>query len=167
MRDLIKIIEEAQSDDAELRHATAHDIPGIKACFERAFGRFGFNGDYLSRYLSDPTSVTFVIVSQEEVRGFYLLSPKNLEEKEYQGMWGIEGVALALDKQMQGRGLGKKMIELPKTLGYDYVWGMQLKALNNIDHWLKRRQPVAQTDSEYITAEVFNKAKWEQNQKSS
>jgi hypothetical protein len=62
---------------------------------------------------------------------------------------------LAVDKSIRGMGWGNKLKDYPKTLGIDYIWGQQLKTLNNLNDWLKRRELVGETNSVYITAEIF------------
>ncbi len=69
---------------------------------------------------------------------------------------GIQGVAVGVLKEFRGKGIGKKLIEKPRQLGYDYVWGIQTRGLSDIDAWLKRRQVLVNYgDHFYITVEIF------------
>ncbi len=70
-------------------------------------------------------------------------------------MRGIEGVLLAVDKSIQGQGWGNRLKDYTRTLGFDYIWGQQLKPLNNLKDWLKRRELVGEVENCYITLEDF------------
>lgn len=95
-----------------------------------------------------------------EVAGFYFLTQADLRPKEDTGitedMIGVQGVALGVSSKYKNLGIGKKLIEYPKSLGADYVWGYQLKQLENIDDWLKRRKIYNQTNHMYTTYQIFN-----------
>lgn len=69
---------------------------------------------------------------------------------------GIEGIALGVFPEYKSAGLGKTLIDYPATLGYDYIWGYQLKTLENINEWLKRRKLYVQTAGLYVTYQIFN-----------
>ena len=75
----------------------------------------------------------------------------------YNQLKGVEGVLLVIDESIRNLGYGNKLKDFPKSLNVDYVWGEQLKELNNLDDWLKRRILIAETEHVYITAEFFNK----------
>lgn len=96
-----------------------------------------------------------------EVGGFYFLKESDIPETDneiYQKLSqlnGIEGVALGVFKEYKQYGIGKDLIEYPKTLGYDYIWGYQLKSLENIEDWLKRRKIYYENDNLYITYQIY------------
>lgn len=100
-----------------------------------------------------------LVNDKDEMFGLYLFGDKQLdslvEVPEYLELKGIEGVLLAVDKSIQGQGWGNKLKDFPKTLGFDYIWGQQLKSLNNLQDWLKRRIFITETDGVYITLEKF------------
>lgn len=73
----------------------------------------------------------------------------------FEGLRGIEGIAVAVLPEFRGTGLGNKLKDLPRSMGYDYVYGQQLKSLNNLDDWLKRRFLVADCGGVWVTAEIF------------
>ena len=76
--------------------------------------------------------------------------------EDFEGAEGIEGVALGVDNQYKGLGIGKKLIEYPRNLpNVDYIWGYQLKSLKNIDDWLKRRKIYAENNYLYVTYQIF------------
>ena len=52
--------------------------------------------------------------------------------------------------------IGKQLIVYPETIGADYIWGYQLKQLDNINDWLKRRKIYHENPGMYITYQIFN-----------
>lgn len=93
-----------------------------------------------------------------EVAGFYFLSPSDLPPKDdiTENMRGIQGVALGVSSKFKTLGIGKMLINYPSSMGFDYVWGLQLKALENIDDWLKRRKIYSETGNMFTTYQIFN-----------
>lgn len=159
-------------------------VKGIYQCFER---NFGFPAEMLQSELDwaqlipkpEPKDVKIYLilskngnlirenkVTPDWVRGFYILRETNLEDVfsprlhpnilKYTGK-GIQGVALALDKEYRGTGIGKKLINVPYTLGADYIWGMHLDSLNNLKDWLKRRELVFTNGGIHVTATRLKK----------
>ncbi len=59
---------------------------------------------------------------------------------------GLEGVALALVPELRGSGYGRLLrnafVSAASRWGCDYVWGVALTSLENLDNWLTRRMPV-------------------------
>lgn len=103
-------------------------------------------------------SNSVIITVDENVAGFYFLHPSNLPENEEitEEMRGIQGVALGVSSEYKNHGIGKMLINYPTSMGYDYVWGYQLKMLDNINDWLKRRKIYADTGNMFITYQIFN-----------
>jgi GNAT superfamily N-acetyltransferase len=104
--------------------------------------------------------LSVVVEVNGEVGGFYFLTQADLTPKEGTGitddMIGIQGVALGVSSKYKNLGIGKRLIEYPQTLGADYVWGYQLKDLENINDWLKRRKIYSESEGMYITYQIFN-----------
>lgn len=103
-----------------------------------------------------------LIGNKNVLLGVYLLGDKQLNtifpENDYSNLKGVEGVLLAVDKSIRGKGWGNKLKDYPKSLlQYDYIWGQQLKSLDNLTDWLKRRILIGETESVYITLELFNR----------
>lgn len=100
-----------------------------------------------------------ILDDEDKIKGLYLLGNNQLysfwSNEKYDGLKGIEGVLLVVDKEIRGQGWGNILKEYPKTLEVDYIWGQQLKTLNNIGDWLKRREILFETTTTYITAEIF------------
>lgn len=93
------------------------------------------------------------------VKGIYLIGTNKLSDyvvlPELDSLIGVEGVLLAIDKDIRGLGFGNKLKDYPKSIGVDYIWGQQFKALNNLEDWLKRRVLVHETEDVYITMEKY------------
>lgn len=90
------------------------------------------------------------IVSDENMAAVEDLSP-------YQDRSGVEGIALAVSGAHRHRSLASMLKNYPRTLGVDYIFGLQYKSLNNLDHWLRRRRLVAYNDTTYCTLEDVRK----------
>lgn len=68
---------------------------------------------------------------------------------------GIQGIALAIDPEYRDMGFGKILKEWAKNLGYDYIWGVSDKKLENIDQWRKERQILAESPTRWATIQIF------------
>jgi hypothetical protein len=95
------------------------------------------------------------------IAGFYILKESTIPPtdtdlfRKLKNLKGVEGVALGIIEEYKNYGIGKDLIEHPKTLGFDYIWGYQLKSLENINDWLKRRKIYAETRDLYVTYQVY------------
>jgi hypothetical protein len=93
------------------------------------------------------------------VKGIYLIGTNKLSNyvvlPELDGLIGVEGVLLAIDEDIRGMGFGNKLKDYPKSIGVDYIWGQQFKALNNLEDWLKRRVLIHETEDVYFTMEKY------------
>jgi GNAT superfamily N-acetyltransferase len=98
--------------------------------------------------------------------GYYILRPKCVIDTvvswgmiaredltPYRTKHGVEGVALVVDSEYRGHGIGKMLMDLPRQFGFEYVWGNQTKSLDNIHHWLKRRRLVARLGQLFVTVQ--------------
>jgi hypothetical protein len=94
----------------------------------------------------------------DEIVGLYFLSHErqilHLYDKTFQGKTGLEGVALLVSDNYRGLGFGDILKSYSESLNYDYVWGMQLKSLKNVHHWMKRRTHFFEFEDCYITAKL-------------
>jgi hypothetical protein len=113
----------------------------------------------------DP-SLSVGVLDGETLVGAYFLRENSVQTlargmkhyenlKLYKGKRGIEGVALVVAKSHRGTGLASELKSYPRKLGYDYICGLQYKALGNLDHWKKRRRLVAASASLLVTLEDF------------
>jgi hypothetical protein len=108
------------------------------------------------RYLANVNWDESILLVDDEnnIKGAYQLNFM-VTAKDYKDLNGVEGVLLCVDKSLRGQGYGNQMKEYPKTLGYDYIWGQQFRALGNLNNWLKRRELVGETEYVFITAEKY------------
>jgi GNAT superfamily N-acetyltransferase len=123
--------------------------------------------DALIGYLNHATdwNLSKKLVYNGKIIGCYLFGEGDIEQlvsnckhidlSPFEGLHGIEGIAVAVLPEYRGTGLGNKLKDLPKHMGYDYVYGQQLKSLNNLEDWLKRRFLVADCGGVWVTAEIF------------
>jgi GNAT superfamily N-acetyltransferase len=91
------------------------------------------------------------VTDGEKIIGCYLV-----KEIEIPGEGkGIEGFALCLLPEYRGIGLGRSLkdwLELyAEEEGYDFIFGLHFKGLNNIHHWIKRRDLYEETEDLYKT----------------
>ena len=103
--------------------------------------------------------ISLKLYANNELIGFYLLGSTQLtsllNESKFEGLNGVQGVLLTVNPTYRNRGLGNMLKDYPKTMGYDYIWGEQLKSLGNLEDWLKRRELILETEDIYITCEIF------------
>jgi hypothetical protein len=114
---------------------------------------------------SDP-QISIGIFDRNNLVGAYFLTPSNvldviqkndmtaLEDlSKYANKKGIEGIALVVNDSYKDLGLGTQLKNYSKTLGADYIFGLQYKTLGNLQHWLNRRRLVAENKGLYLTLE--------------
>lgn len=94
--------------------------------------------------------ISMKLTLNNKIIGFYLFKDENLVdflmEEAIKEKKGIQGVALGVLQEHRGNGYGKMLIN--KSIErfqkqYDYMWGAHAWALNNIEHWRKRRKIIA------------------------
>ena len=104
---------------------------------------------------TDLKKSAMIVDKDDNILGVYLIGNNQLRNLDFHDLKGVEGVLLAVDESIRGRGWGNRLKDYPKTLGVDYIWGQQAKGLNNIKDWLKRRELINESGGVYITAEIF------------
>lgn len=157
-------IKENSADNVVIRpYNQETDFETIYNNLEEVYHKIGWEKADIWDELEPGTQLGVVLEVNGEVAGFYFLKeetiPNDGNPEPYntlKNMRGVEGVGLGIFKKYMGLGLGKKLIEYPKSIGYDYIWGYQLKSLENIDDWLKRREIYVETPQMYITYQIFN-----------
>lgn len=127
----------------------------LEMCTE-AFGSH-FDGS-VSEYLNANVDwdISIALKLNDKVIGCYLFNEMQLPNppKKYQGLDGVHGVALVIKPEYRSKGYGEILKDYPKR-HWDYIWGMQLHSLGNLEHWLKRRELISNENGLYITAEIF------------
>ena len=80
----------------------------------------------------------WIAVHRGCIIGGYFLGHNGIGMKEYEGLKGIQGVALFLLPEYRGMRIGNVLRNIPiKMVGVDYIWGMHLHALDNVKQWTK------------------------------
>ena len=138
------------------------EIEKICELADTVFSEFGQTnaGNYLRGATDWDISVKLII--NGVVAGFYLFKSSNLTEPIFRNKKGVQGTALGVLKKYRGQGYGKMLINKSYELfseKYDYIWGMHLSVLNNINHWKKRRTIMNEdeTTSLYYSYTFFEK----------
>lgn len=151
-------------NDIIIRKLTKSDIMVISDRLADVFSRTGLsNEEILDEIAGYDLNLSVCIDVSGKLAGFYLLRSRNIPKggkdyRRFRRLRGLEGIALGVFPEYKNMGIGKRLIEYPRTIsGYDYIWGMQFKNLRNIDDWLKRRKIYRETDYIYITYEIFDK----------
>ena len=147
-----------------LSKVTDEVLPSLQEAILKVFEE---QADWVVPYVvehMDPDISVVAIDHTKAVIGFYILGNRTLaagveeegltptEDLEpYAQKRGVEGVALGIVPEARGQGLGSRLKDYPQTLGADYIWGLQLYELNNVQHWLKRRRIVAKNEEMVAT----------------
>jgi hypothetical protein len=156
--------EHSYSGNVTLRpYNEATDALEIFNKLEEVYSKIGWPKEAIWNELQPiDSSLSIVAEVDGKVGGFYIIKDANIpllgkeDDEMLSKLNGIEGVALGIFNEYKDYGIGKDMIEYPKTIGADYIWGLQLKGLGNIDDWLKRRKLYADVGQMYITYQIFN-----------
>lgn len=115
---------------------------------------------YYIMYSVDFENSFMLLDDDENIVGAYLLNENQITDfckntEKFKNLKGVEGVLLFIEEEYRGKGWGNNLKDAPKELGYDYIWGQQLKGLNNLQDWLKRRELITEIDNVYVTAQIF------------
>jgi hypothetical protein len=129
--------------------------------------------DFTRRYTDWNLSRKLII--DDTLAGFYLLREGSIANllsaryyrcvpledlSHYTERRGVEGIILLVLPDYRGYGYGNLLKDLPRQMGYDYVYGEQFKATPDVlEHWLKRRRLIADCNGTYgdvwLTLEDF------------
>lgn len=153
--------QQQKAEGVEIRKMTTEDIPKIYERLQEVYEKTNMSNQKIWDVILEEepdANFSFVATVGGEIAGFYFISPIPIPEiegvpyDEFEDTVGVEGVALGVFPEFKNMGIGKKLIEQSQTtLDADYIWGMQLKSLKNIDDWLKRRELYYETPTYYIT----------------
>lgn len=145
------------------RYNPETDAEEIYNRIDEVFDKTGLSKDKIWEMIGDvDENISVVAEVDGKIGGFYFLREEEIPAtktelyKELSQLRGIEGIALGVFKEYKQYGIGKDLIEYPKTLGYDYIWGYQLKSLENINDWLKRRKLYYENSYMFVTYQIFN-----------
>jgi hypothetical protein len=98
-------------------------------------------GDHFT-FIKNNIDTTHSIVARDgtEIIGGYILNedvPFYSREDKFRNKKGIHGFALFLKEAYHSTGIGHQLRKYPETLGFDYIFGLAYKSLNNANHWRK------------------------------
>lgn len=147
------------ADDYKISKIEEEDMDEVLELADEVFKDSGFDNKSYIRGSGDWDISVKLTGPDGNIIGFYVFAPSNIntDDPKYQGK-GLHGIALGIDERYKAKGLGKKLIQYPYTHlkgQFDYIWGMHLKNLDNIDDWLKRREIISDIGGIYVTAGVL------------
>lgn len=155
--------EKEKAKDVKIRKMTEDDMLVITSRFAEVFYLTGLsNEEILEEVEGYDLNLSLSAEVGGKLAGYYLIRERDIPKggkdyDQFQGLKGLEGIALGVFPEYKNMGVGKQLIEYPRMIGgYDYIWGMQFKSLKNIDDWLKRRKIYAETPYIYVTYQIFN-----------
>lgn len=117
-----------------------NDIDGICELADIIFSEhMSGNKEYVNYSTNWDISVKLTL--DGNIIGFYLFNDSNLSQDIFNDKRGVQGVALGVNSEYRDLGYGKMLIEESYKLfsTYDYIWGMHLSSLGNLEDWKKRR----------------------------
>lgn len=97
-------------------------------------------------------------IKQNKIKDFPVESTRIYYKKRIKGI-GIQGIALAVNSKFRKMGLGNLLKKEVKSMGYDYIWGVSDKKLENIEHWKKERELLAESPERWATIEFLSPLK--------
>ena len=150
---MIKLFEEYNSNIEISLINNDEDKKAVIAVIDETFKKYG---GLLTVRGSVDFNISLALKKDGVVVGTYLLGnhPMHLIEnvKHYLGLKGIEGVALAVKPEFRGAGYGNMLKDYSvQNTKADYIWGMQLRDLKNVNDWAKRRRIVFSSSAMFIT----------------
>ena len=105
--------------------------------------------------------ISVKLVEDGRIIGSYLFGDRAIKahytSHDLSNLLGLEGVCLSVVHSRRGLGYGTLLKNYASTLGFDYIWGGHMRVLNNLNHWLNRRELVCEALGNYITLEIFKK----------
>lgn len=164
----MRVAELYESEHPLIQKVSNEDISILKKMVITEFGHMVSLSE-MDGILNDVINwnISVKLTLNNRIIGCYLLSDRNIkipdncdikiDLRKFDDLRGVEGVALIILPEYRKLGYGNMLKNVPKQLGFDYVWGEQLHDLDNLDMWLKRRELIAVCSDMYVTAEMFTK----------
>jgi hypothetical protein len=115
------------------------------------------NWDLSLKAIYDDKIVGCYILNEDSITCFK--SNTGFDILRYTGLNGLHGVGLAVLEEYKGLGIGRALRDFPceNMLNYDYIFGMHLESLKNLENWKKIREVVSTTPTMHITLQDFSK----------
>lgn len=110
------------------------------------------DGKIVGCYLLAEKSINEFIsdINDDKLKDFPKKSTKILIDSDFSDN-GLQGISLAILPEFRGFNLGSKLKEYTYNLGYDYIWGVQDKKLENIEFWKRTRDIIAESPNAYAS----------------
>ena len=107
-------------------------------------------------------------IYDDKIVGCYILNEDSItcfksntgfDVTKYTNLKGLHGVGLAVLEEYKGLGIGRALRDYPcnNMYGFDYIFGMHLESLKNLDNWKKIREVVSTSPTMHITLQDFSK----------
>lgn len=159
------------------------DVDSVMDILWESFGHLGGTKEEMFKKLEKRifNGLSICLKQNSKVCGVYLLNEKSINEfiqqiekneisdfpknetkiylNESVSDNGLQGIALCVSESKRGLGYGELLKEYTYNMGYDYVWGVQDKKLNNIEFWKKTREVFAESNSRFATYKKLKKVK--------
>lgn len=148
IRDLVKkIVGKAFSSTPKISTIQSEDIPEVLDVCAEVFSKV-MGPEGVRSYIkgSADWSISAKAEYKGKIVGCYILNKDSVMRQQscskedlskYKGMKGVQGIGLAVLPEYRDLGIGKKLREYPLNKGYDYIWGLHMKSLHNIDNWTR------------------------------
>ena len=100
--------------------------------------------------------IAFLILDDCSINDLLMFENKTITKKikRFESLKGVRSTMLIVDKKYQNKGIGSMILNYVKEnykSKYDYIWGIQHKAISNIDFFLKRREIILKIHEEIYT----------------
>jgi len=133
--------------------ATREDILGLEPRINNGISlKATADGKIVGVYLLKENSINNFIdsIEQDKIKDFRREDTRVFLRERLNDN-GIQGIALAVLPEYRSTGIPGKMMDLIKRMGYDYIWGVQDKSLENIEYWKKTRKVFAESSINWAT----------------
>lgn len=172
IRNLVKkIVGNVFSSTPKISKIEPGDIPEVLDVCAEVFSKV-MSPEGVRGYIKGTAdwNISVKAVYQGKIVGCYILNRDPVTRKQgcssedlsrYKDLKGVQGIGLAVLPEYRDLGIGKKLREYPLHEGYDYIWGLHMKGLHNIDNWTRfGRRIICDTGSMFATLmDLSNKAK--------
>ena len=153
----------------EIMDIDRKDIPKFLKMASNTFANLGMGPESIKEYIRLVTDWTISkqLVYKDKTIGVILLRPENIEniiESDYtlycdldkfNNKRGAQVIALIILPKYRNKETVEILKSVPKILGFDYIFGEQLKTLNNLLFLFRFKELIAEDFFEYITAEFI------------
>lgn len=115
--------------------------------------KISVGGEIIGCYILNPRSIREFIsdINQNKLKDFKSDNTEIYLDSEMSNK-GLQGIALAVLPNWRSKGYGDLLKTwYDKDPRFDYIWGVQDKRLQNIDHWKKTREIFAECPTHFAT----------------